>query len=357
VVDARERSYRKVFEAMRRGFSLVELLVVLLIIGVLVSLVLPAVFSAREAVRRTMCSDRLRQLSLACLDFEATSRRLPPGTNCAGYSVHWNEFRNDTNSSIYWKNFQHASFVSIIFPQLEMAASYQKVDASFFDLAGPLPKTGGWFGELGGFQELASTRLSIVECPSDLVVRDGVEWAGGSQPVLFPDELGDSLSFVQYMGSIYSGKFWKTNYLGCAGAYSGGIHPDPERMRFRGPMSSKSKVTFAHIVDGASNTLLLGETAGEYLNRQRVSMQPWIIGGLGRMRGFVPFNIEPAPGELLFGDRYNSSMFGFGSMHSQVNFAFADGHVQGISRQANWKVLYAISGMADAEPVIALITD
>ena len=70
-----------------RGFTLVELLVVIAIIGVLVALLLPAIQAAREAARRSTCTNQVKQIALATLNFESANRYLPPGCPHAGEST------------------------------------------------------------------------------------------------------------------------------------------------------------------------------------------------------------------------------------------------------------------------------
>ena len=67
------------------GFSLIELLIVISIIGLLAQMLIPAVQSAREAARRTRCANNLRQIGFACLQHEASIQRLPS----AGWHFHW----------------------------------------------------------------------------------------------------------------------------------------------------------------------------------------------------------------------------------------------------------------------------
>jgi prepilin-type N-terminal cleavage/methylation domain-containing protein len=75
-------SRRKPFHSFSsRGFTLVELLVVIAIIGILVALLLPAIQAAREAARRSSCQNNVKNIALACLNYESSRGGLPPATN------------------------------------------------------------------------------------------------------------------------------------------------------------------------------------------------------------------------------------------------------------------------------------
>lgn len=333
----------------QKGVTLIELLVVIAIISILVSLLLPAVQAVRESARQTSCASNIRQLAMACTTFESHAKQLPPGTNGCPNVVQWREFRHNPASEYYFKRFQHTSFAAIVAPYMEQSSVYNLVDPFFYDLDRHFPKgTTTWFAEIQGFGDAAEKIIPLLICPSDnaLSARD-YRFTGGSQPVLFPTENDDATSFIAYMEDYFSGTLQPTNYLGCAGPYSGGIHPDAGRSRFRGPMSSGTPVTLASVRDGSSTTIMLAETIGTFRDGVRTQMQPWIIGGLAKGRGGIRWSLPPRPEESFMGDRYNSDFFGFGSSHETVNVANVDTSTHRLSRSIDWKALYAKCGMAD----------
>jgi prepilin-type processing-associated H-X9-DG protein len=76
-----------VSKRQRDAFTLVDLLVVIAIIGILVALLLPAIQAAREAARRTQCKNNLKNIGLACINFETSQKTFPTGGETFGVFV------------------------------------------------------------------------------------------------------------------------------------------------------------------------------------------------------------------------------------------------------------------------------
>ncbi len=336
----------------RSGFTLIELLAVVGVIGVLVVIVLPAVQFVREASRRTACCNNLKQLSLATLNFESAIGRFPPGTIGCPNAVQWDDFRNQPTSDFYWKKYQHTSFLVLLLPYLEQNNEYGQVEPMMLDLKRRLGdlQAVNWFGEATGFMGIASTRIPLMACPSDSVATLGnqIKYIGGSQPVILEEDRSDYFSYVAYLSDISKADFVAVNYAGCSGAASGGDqHPDPERDKYRGVMSSGEVVRMDSVFDGLSNTVMLGECLGEIENDERLQAQPWIIGGLIRGRGARPWRSGVSL-ISMFGDLNRSSKFGFGSAHADiVNIAYADGSIKSVDRYIDWPSFYDLTGRAD----------
>ena len=98
-------SYRQT--SRRTGFTLVELLVVIAIIGILVGMLLPAVQQVREAARNANCQSNLRNVSLACLNFESTKQRYPAGTRLLATEEMAERAMGDLGSSVLFSLLQN----------------------------------------------------------------------------------------------------------------------------------------------------------------------------------------------------------------------------------------------------------
>ena len=209
------------FSQQRVAFTLVELLVVIAIIGVLVSLLLPAVQQAREAARRMQCSNNLKQVALALHNVESAQGAFPPGgvTSSTG-------------------SYGHSWWMETL-PYLEQQNVYDQFD---FDSAEV-----GWVGFTANPHNadlLKDVHFTFMRCPSS------------SLPPMVKALSDKSVMSPNYVG-IAGATDHPTATDKPAGTPLGG--PASGRVAAGGTLILHQGVTVAEIRDGTSNTLLLGE--------------------------------------------------------------------------------------------------
>ena len=205
-------------EGARSAFTLIELLVVIAIIGILVSLMLPAVQAVREAARRMQCQNHLKQIGLALHNYHAAYRKLPPG----GIEV-----RPE------WPDGKQLAWSAFVLPFLEQTAVYAQIDfARAFDA--PENKKAG------------ATAIPTYLCPST--------------PRSSPLKRG--LGATDY-GGIYGERIVSTN--------------NPPR----GVMIHDRAIRFRDILDGTTHTLNVSEDAdfrdGQWINAWNLFDQAFSI--------------------------------------------------------------------------------
>lgn len=232
-----DKSSRDSFPRSRGGFTLVELLVVIAIIGVLVALLLPAVQAAREAARRTQCSNNLRQFSLGCLTHEGAMKRLPAGFTTMPSS--------DT----------HHTWAAYVLPYLEQGALFSNID---FKIA----SWQAWQNLGSGDKQYPQipwlwTQLDIHLCPSD-------------QPRNIHTGEPRAFAHANYLANIGWPNEWpqmenQTQYdTRQANLVKNNASDAAQSGDLRGPFdkvfSPQNKgLPLKEITDGTSNTVMLGE--------------------------------------------------------------------------------------------------
>ena len=234
----------------RRGFTLVELLVVIAIIGVLIGLLLPAVQSAREAARRSMCSNNLKQLGIGLHNYHDANSTLPYGrgggatTKLSGNDIVPSEGATLPNGSTYAFPGSWSGLV-ILLPFLEEEALFSAMQ----NAANKVP----W-------------------------VNSGATW--GRQPPAFLCS-SDGPQRRLRLNATDS----QTNYLFSVGDQAGNLHFDASvcpagslcttRGMVRGLFGLQTKVQFKDITDGLSKTAMMAEGLRSEVDQQLASPNDW----------------------------------------------------------------------------------
>jgi prepilin-type N-terminal cleavage/methylation domain-containing protein/prepilin-type processing-associated H-X9-DG protein len=224
------------------GFTLVELLVVITIIGILVSLLLPAVQAAREAGRRTQCANNLKQIGLALLTRESGFGSLPPGV-MARQRFSYNYDLTSTGTG----GFEWVYFLDIVMPYLEENNYYKLVGGAQFNLQNPWYEPSVWPTAASGHS------IPTLLCPSDFTTGSLKTM---SSLTAFPLTMPAS----NYLG-IFSGLNDWDNYklTGNGDPATDGSPPDTPKLYQHAAFGYYSGVRIADIQDGTSNTMAVAE--------------------------------------------------------------------------------------------------
>lgn len=246
----------------RRAFTLVELLVVIAIIGILVALLLPAVQAAREAARRSQCSNNLRQLAVGCHNYLDTYKAFPLSYAFTVGNAHWNDPPDPSHRSTSW-------MVSVL-PFVEQQSLYNLIDFNYDVTLDP--RNGNILNPNNPSNAyVARTTIETFRCPSDGISPRtvlgnranrssgskqwalnnyrgvcGSNWAWGSFPTATPPA-GSGLPNFNYTQ-------WGVTQDGLDAGngifYRGG----------RADIRRECSTSIASVIDGTSNTLMIGET-------------------------------------------------------------------------------------------------
>jgi prepilin-type N-terminal cleavage/methylation domain-containing protein/prepilin-type processing-associated H-X9-DG protein len=318
--------------ARRRGFSLVELLVVIAIVASLVGMLLPAVQSARESARKSGCGLNLRQLALAILTHESSRRRLP-----AGYVT---EPGRSPVDPVSLDRPPGTGWGMLIAPYLEEAALADRYR----------PTAGIGIGAIENRAVVAESP-AIFRCPSD---------GGPRTPFAVLDEAAGPHASGAVLG--------RSSYVANAGhAEPWGEPVESWEGLANGPLYRNSWLKLSRISDGLSKTVVLGE------HTQRLSQKAWAGTAPGAAshpsEAFVTsvgsepdgaatlllVHSGPADSEAEVIHPPNDPVAHVCQMFSDhpggCNVAFGDGAVRFVAESINLDVWAAVSSIAGGEAV------
>ena len=289
---------------MRRpGFTLVELLVVITIIGILIALLLPAVQAAREAARRIHCSNNFKQVGLALHNYHSTHKCFPPGML----------FVRQPHAAFGW--------AAYILPYVEQRAVHEMIDFEGTSYFAP-----------GGTREGGAKRIEAYLCPSD--PQGGELVSCCSDGHVGPGDEEDCRQ--TNMGGVMDSQRWYNWYV--------------ERLPLSeadGIFAFRNGCKISKITDGTSSTLMIGELTGAGPGTH--SAHFWITHDIISTRDGIngPWTI-PGGGSFQFYDG------GFSSYHpGGCHFTMADGSVHFLSENIARHVLVALTTRAGGEPISA----
>jgi prepilin-type N-terminal cleavage/methylation domain-containing protein/prepilin-type processing-associated H-X9-DG protein len=328
--------FRVIGRQGRIGFTLVELLVVIAIIGILIALLLPAVQAAREAARRSQCSNNFKQIGLAIHNYAAMRKSFPAG-QYYNQSSRWTAPCGPREAALPYGSF---SWSTIILPLIEEAQVGAQLDlkTSIGDMAvGP--------SGVSNFK-LGATHFSVYRCPDDPQSAELVTCCSsgnnGSDPK--QDVSHTSMCAVadtddHTCNGIYPKPFGGNGGPGVATQFSNGAFGN-----YRGARP-------AQIGDGTSKTLFIGEVLGA--GSQTFEGHHWAsynlldtfdgINGANTVIG----GTWPTPAIATEGYRFT----GFASRHpGGCHFVFGDGHVAFLNETMSQTTLRALTTRAGGEP-------
>jgi len=344
----------------RRGFTLVELLVVIAIIGILVALLLPAIQAAREAARRSSCTNNLKNLGLAVHNHHDSMKHFPVSV---GNSLDDGNFpgdaRNDKQTGAGW--------ILNMLPQLEEQPLFDQFRAGgafegkFANNGCRLPRLNwGLASKKNNISvpELMQTQLSVLQCPSDGSVKQLSEsqqqWIGC--PVAMTSYKG--VIDDTWMNDTLSLEFHNDDSPYPSGTYDrpilpgGGIARDCHRdtrchgIFFR--QSFRRPVKFSHITDGTSKTIMIGEDIGEFNDRHSAAF--YSNGSSCSCNSPLNYALNEDP--EIYSNDFWFDMQGFRSRHpGGVHFCLADGSVRFVTESVD-NVLYRTSCTRDSAETI-----